>query len=235
MTAPDLESAINVAADYSIIRLSYYACELRHDEKRIEFIFHAQHAPLLTSRWMIESGVHVMKQLIETIVAHPLGDNAIINFSFPEPAYKTELEQFYGIQCHFDQPQNSISIPSSWGQISSPLSDPETFRSNLRKCQELKQRLAGDNEIIEATRLALRHYFEKRRQNAHEATELPSLSSLSKSKHMTPRTFARQLSKYNYSYRKLVEEVRQEQACHLLKNTHPVSYTHLTLPTIYSV
>jgi len=169
---------------------------------------------------MIESGVHVMKQLIETIVAHPLGDNAIINFSFPEPAYKTELEHFYRIQCHFDQPQNSISIPSSWGQISSPLSDPETFRSNLRKCQELKQRLAGDNEIIEATRLALRNYFEKRRQNAHEATELPSLSSLSKSKHMTPRTFARQLSKYNYSYRKLVEEVRQEQACHLLKNTH---------------
>ena len=37
---------------------------------------------------------------------------------------------------------------------------------------------------------------------------------------MSPRTFARHLEKHNSSYRKILEEVRQQQACTLLKSTH---------------
>lgn len=220
LSAPDLGSAIEIAAEYSIIRLSYYACELRHDQQRTEFIFQPQTSSTPTHRWMVEAGIHVVKQLIETIVAHPLGNNAVINFSFEEPQYKTQLQNFYAAACNFNQQRNSISIPSSWCQISSPLSDPSSYRSNLRKCQELKQQLAGENEIVESSRLILRDYFELRRLSPFELKNIPSLSSLAQSKHMTTRTFARRLAENNYSYRKLVEEVRREQACNLLLNTH---------------
>jgi len=218
LTAPDLESAIQVAADYSIIRISYYDCQFRHINNRAEFTFESQTSSPLINQWMIESGVHVVKQLIETIVAHPLGSNAQVHFEHPEPPYQSELEAFYGTSCQFNQKANLISIPSSWCEISSPLSEPATFNSNLRKCFELKKQLSGQQDIVNATRLALNNYFKE--LNINRPTKIPSLNSLAKDNHMVVRTFARHLEKYGYTYRQLLEEVRQQHACDLLKNTH---------------
>lgn len=218
LTAPDLESAIQVAANYSIIRLSYYHCLFRHRDNRAEFIFKSQSSSPLTNQWMIESGVNVVKQLIETIVAHPLGNNADIHFKNPEPLYKNELQRFYGINCKFDQKENLISIPSSWCEISSPLSEPATFNSNLRKCYELKKQLSGQQDIVSATRLALNNYFKE--LNNNREPKAPSLESLAKDNHMVARTFARHLEKHGYTYRKILEEARQRHACDLLRNTH---------------
>jgi len=220
LTAPDLESAIEVAADYSIIRLSYYQCEYRHNKKRLEFHFNPQPSSDLLKCWMVESGVHVIIQLIETIVAHPLGDNAVIYFTHSEPSYKKALEQFYGVKCYFNQKKNYLSIPSSWGQISSPLSDPDTYRSNLRKCQELKQDLTRDNDIVQWTRISLRNHFDQQARRTFEFTLPPNLTSLAEKQHISTRTFARRLSEKNYTYRELVEEAREKKACYLLKNTH---------------
>jgi len=222
LTAPDLETAIRTAADYSIIRLSYYDCKFRHRNSRAEFIFNNQTQSSLTSRWMIESGIFVVKQLIETIVSHPLGNNAIIQFKHSAPSYKTELEKLYGINCLFNQRINTISIPYSWCQISSPLSEPATFNSNLRKCHELKQQLANEQDIITSTRLILSNHFEQSNNSSTQqlVNHAPSLTSLAEQRNMSPRTFARHLEKHNSSYRKILEEVRQQQACILLKSTH---------------
>lgn len=220
LTAPNLESAIQVAADYSIIRTSFYSCQFRHINNRAEFIFISQSSSPLTNQWMVESGINVVKQLIETIVVHPLGNNAHIHFVHPEPAYKSELENFYGIKCAFEQKTNSISIPSSLCEISSPLSEPATFNSNLRKCSELKQQLAGQQDIVNTTQQTLNNYFKELRLNPKKITKIPSLSSLAKDNHMTTRTFSRHLEKHDYTYRKALEEVRQQHACDLLKNTH---------------
>ena len=237
LTAANLEQAIQVAADYSSIRLSYYDCIFRHKNKRAEFIFNEQTKSSLTSRWMIESGVYVVKQLIETIVAHPLGTNAQITFKHAPPSYRKELENFYGVRCEFEQEINAICIPSSWCQISSPLSEPATFNSNLRKCQELKQALPGEQDIIKSTRQILKNHFEQltnsatfnklehKKNHKHQNSSsiqnnTPSLSFLAQQKHMTTRTFTRHLAKHDYSYRKMLEEVRQQHACHLLENTH---------------
>jgi len=218
LSAPNLETAIKIAADYSATRLSFYDCEFIQNGQRSEYIYHSKTDNKLTERWMIESGIHVVKQLIETIVTHPVGDNAIISFIYPEPEYKQELEEFYGVKCNFNAAKSSISIPTSWGQIRSPMSDQSTFNSNLRKCQELKLSLSGDQQIVDAVRLTLNHYFEN--NPLDENNPIPSLSSLANDKHMSPRTFSRRLKEQGYSYKQLLEEVRQEQACLLLKSTH---------------
>ena len=220
LTAPDLESAIQVTADYSIIRTSYYACDFQHINNRATFIFNSQTSSQLIGRWMIESGIHVIKQLIETIVAHPLGNNAQIQFQHIEPKYKKELERFYGINCEFNQPTNSISIPSSWCEISSPLSEPATFNSNLRKCLELKQQLTGQQDIVNTVRHTLHNHFKELNSNPNKESSTPSLEDLANNNHMTTRTLARHLEKHGYSYRKILTEVRQQHACDLLRKTH---------------
>ena len=171
---------------------------------------------------MIESGIFVVKQLIETIVSHPLGNNAVIKFKHSAPSYIAELEKLYGIDCLFNQKINAINIPYSWCQISSPLSEPATFNSNLRKCHELKQQLVNEQDIITSTRLVLSNHFEQFGSGAGQqpVDHVPSLTNLAEQQNMSPRTFARHLEKHNSSYRKILEEVRQQQACTLLKSTH---------------
>jgi len=218
LSAPNLGTAIQVVADYSITRLSFFNCELIEYDNRSEYRFKSKTNNPLTERWIIESGIHLVKQLIETIVAHPVGDNARISFSHPEPDYKQELENFYGVTCEFNADKNAISIPSSWSQIRSPLSDRSTFKSNLRKCQELKLALSSEQQIVDSARLTLNKYFENDDLNKGES--VPSLVSLAADNHMTPRTFSRRLKEQGYSYKQLLEEVRKKQAAQLLKKTH---------------
>ena len=220
LTAPDLETAIQVVADYSVIRTSYYDCEFKHVNNRAEYYFVTKATSPLASQWMIESGVYVVKQLIETIVAHPLGNNARIYFQSSEPVYKKDLEELYGVTCEFDQEVNMVSVPSSWCEISSPLSEPETFKSNLQKCIELKQKILGLQDSVYMTRKALSDYFDELYLNPDQELPMPTLVSLAESNNMTSRTFARHLRKSNFTYRAVLSEVRKEQATKLLVSTH---------------
>lgn len=219
LTAPNLGDAIDVVANYSIIRSSFCDYSLRHHDNRSHLIVNSSTHNQLTARWMIESVLLAAKQLIETIVAHPLGDNARITFAFEEPRYKTELESLYGVSCEFNAKNNAIIIPSSWQQISSPLSDQSSFKNNLRKCQELKLNLSNEQALVEKIRFTLNQYFDSRVKNNTEE-QIPSLLTLANASNMSPRTFSRRLKEQHYSYKKLLAEVRQEQATALLKNTH---------------
>lgn len=220
LSAPNLATAIDVAANYSIIRSSFCGYKIIQEDNRSHFIITSNTNNELTGRWMIESGLHAIKQLIETIVAHPLGDNAKITFAYQEPEYKVELEKFYGVKCEFGSQNNAIIIPSSWQQIRSPLSDQSTFKNNLRKCQELKLRLNSEQKLIDKARFTLNQYFDDRVQNKAFDDDIPSLTTLAQDNHMSARTFSRRLKEQNISYKKLLEDVRKEQASSLLKSTH---------------
>jgi len=220
LSAPTLDTAIQTLADYSFIRSSAYSCQYKHNSNRAEFILVDQSSSDLTGRWMIESGLHVAQQLIETVMTHPLGDNTKITFAYPEPPYREELEKYYGIPCEFNATQNAISIPASWCQIASPLSDDATYQSNLRKCEEIKLSLQGELRIAESIKLRLKHHFERRAQSHDDSIELPSLTSLASEHYMSVRTLTRRLNEQQHSYKSLLEQVRKEQASTLLKNTH---------------
>ena len=220
LTAPDLNTAIEVTADYSIIRTSFYNCHLRRKGRRIEFIFDTTSSSDLTNCWMVEIGINVIRQLIETIVSHPLGNNAHIHFRHSKPAYHTQLQQLYGINCDYNQPDNMISIPSSWCQISSPLSEPATYESNLRKCNEIKQQLAGEQDIVSFVQDRLKNYFSGLDSVSDRILKMPTLESLAQEKYMAPRTLARHLEKHDSSYRKILADARQVHACELLTQTH---------------
>ncbi len=220
LSAPDLHTAMQVLVDYTVIRSSTYRCELRHDGNRMEFVTIDQTGNPLIGRWLIEADLFVTQRLIEAIMAHPLGDNAVVRFAYPKPSYADRLQAYLGVSCEFDAESNSLSIPASWCRISSPLSDPESFNTNLQKCRELKFSLTDQKDTAEMTTLAFSRFFEARISGRTKAGELPRLTQLARDNHCSPRTFARKLEQQEQSYKSLLEACRQDYARRLLSTTH---------------
>jgi len=220
LTAPDLDTALRVFTDYASIRTTAYSSQLVEMDKRLHLVASDQTGSDLVGRWLIEVGMRVAQGLIENIMAHPLGNNALIRFSMPEPSYADELRSYFQIPCEFNAPENSFSIPSSWAGIPSPLSDPGTFQSNLSKCKELLQALNQSPNVLQAVQLALEQFFDNCVAGNARPSNMPTLNSLASKLALSPRTLARRLEQHGSSYKNELERVRRKHATHLLKNTH---------------
>ena len=220
LSAPDLRTALTVLADYSVIRSSLSSIEFAHSGNRAQIILNDCSGDPLIERWMLENVVFTTLSLIENITAHPIGNTAEVTFTWPAPSYEKQLAKFLGLKCQFNANHTSLSIPSSWCSITSPLYDEQLFRSNLAKCRELKLKIAGADNLANSVKLHLQNYFERRLAGQTTAQELPTLDNIAEQHFMSARTFNRRLSDLKSSYRSLLEEVRQEQAIDLLSGTH---------------
>jgi AraC-like DNA-binding protein len=220
LSAPDLHTAIEVLAEFSSIRTSAYACRSIHQGSRISFITEDQTKHTLIGQWMMEASLRVAQKLIEAVMAHPLGDIATIRFKHAKPTYHKELERFFGVPIKYNEEVNSICIPESWCRVSSPLSDPDTFKSNLRKCHELKLKLSNEDNIVETTKLQLNEFFEARIKGQALSHEMPNLEQLASKNNCSARTYARRLNDQRQSYKRLLENCRREHAVDLLAHTH---------------
>jgi len=194
---------LRYGTNLSIAR-SAYQLDFVQDEKRAKCILVDQTGGGLTGRWLTETGIRLAQQLIENVLAHPLGTNTTISFAYPEPSYKEELNSLLGVECNFDAELNSISFPASWCQISSPLSDQETHKTNLAKCHELKLAIGGYDHLSETVAMALQNHFESRSQGRTADTKLPTLKSLAiKNTHLTIADIS-----YNLDYQEPANFVR---------------------------
>ncbi|MFT5573653.1 MAG: AraC-like DNA-binding protein [Cryomorphaceae bacterium] len=220
LTAPDLKTAMQVLEEYMHIRSSVYRCEFTVVDDRAEFIGHDLTGEAIAGRWLIEIGLNVVQRLIESVMAHPLGENARISFAYAKPAYAQELEDFYNVGCDFNAAKNMVSFPASWCRINSPFYDPQAFRSNIAKCRDLKLTLEGNSLPHEFITLKFNYYFTARLAGETTARELPSLEGLASQLHMSTRTLTRRLKQRKTSYKRLLEQARQIQAIYLLENTH---------------
>jgi len=220
LSAPDLQTAIEVLAEFNIIRTSAYYCNSVRTGDRIFFITEDQTQHPLIGQWLMEASLLVAQKLIEAVTTHPLGSIATISFTHSKPDYHQQLEKSYGIPIEYDAEVNALSIPASWGQISSPLSDPDTFKTNLQKCRQLKLKLFNKNDVVEATKLELSNFFDARSKGQASSDDMPTLALLAAKHHCSTRTFARRLDDKNQSYKQLLETTRREYAVDLLNHTH---------------
>jgi AraC-like DNA-binding protein len=220
LTAPDLKTAMQVLAEYMHIRSSVYQCEFAIVGDRAEFIAHDLTGDAIAGRWLMEVGLNVVQRLIESVMAHPLGVNARLCFTYASPDYAQELEEFYGVKCSFSATKNMVSFPASWCRINSPLHDPQTFRSNVAKCRDIKLGLEVNPLPHEFISLKFNYYFAARLAGESTSRELPSLEGLAAQMHVSTRTLTRKLKQHATSYKQLLEKARQAQAIYLLENTH---------------
>lgn len=219
LSAPDLRMALTTWTEYGAVRTSTYDAEFNYDDAQAQLLIRDQTGHPLLARWLAEMAIRVAQNLAEAIVMHPLGAHAHITFAHPQPAYSTQLTELYGIPCTYNGASTSLRMPASWLQISSPLSDPATFRTNLAECQEIKLQLTAQNDVVQRIRLTLEHHFAAQSPNGTQLAP-PSLTQLAEQHHTSPRTLARKLSEQNTSYKQLIQTARQHRACALLAETH---------------
>lgn len=219
LSSPDLYTALNAFADYQIIRTSSHSTNFKIEGNRAYFCIESQTSHPIASIWLLETSFHIIKTLIETVVAHPLGNTARISFSHPAPHYANELENCYQIECCFDQTANSLSFPASWCNIPSPLHDEANFRLNIAKCQELKLRFEQVDHAT-AVQMHIENAINERLSTEFSLKELPSLDTLAESFCISPRTLHRLLKKHQTSYKQCLATARYNAALGLLTNTH---------------
>lgn len=220
LSAPNIHRALEVLVKYDKTRTNAFACTMSHRHNRTKFIFDDRTQHELTGRWLLEIGMHAVLSMLETIMAHRLGDNARISFAMPEPCYANRLSAFYGITCEFNAKQTALSIPSAWCRISSPLYNEPSFRSNLAKCHEALLKLEDNKNLSNIIHAELNNFFEARIAQTSQLAQPPSLQQLAAQHFMSTRTLARKLTQHNTSYKDILSDVRKEHAQGLLKGTH---------------
>ncbi|NNC99903.1 MAG: helix-turn-helix domain-containing protein [Gammaproteobacteria bacterium] len=221
LSAPDLGTALNTLVEFMPIRTSAFETHFCERDNRLELeLADRTHHPV-AGRWIIESGFWVVKNLIEAITLHPLGDNAELAFAYPQYRDHQQLRKLYKVPCRYGAVANTLSIPASWGRIPSPLSDPDVFRSNTSKCREIKLNLNGDrNDVLRLVNTRLLNHFADRLSNPAQTSDVPTLVVLADELCMSPRTLIRKLARQGSSYKQALEKTRLEQAEQLLRQTH---------------
>lgn len=221
ISAPDLATAMQTFTEYSVIRTSGFSTELRFTEKHMEYVVQDQTDHTLAGRWLIESSFLVAQNLIETITAHPLGDNAELSFAYSKPKHYRGIEKLYNAPCKYDAPENSLSIPIFWSKIPSPLHDIDAYHSNVAKCRDIKLNLDKDkSNVLMMVESRLQNHFDRRLSGQARSETIPSLAVIAGELCMSQRTLIRKLASQRSAYKTILEQTRLEYAKMLLTQTY---------------
>lgn len=220
LSAPDLLTALNVLADYSVVRSNAYSSRLIERDGQLTFLMIDQTNNELVGRWLIEVSMQIILRLVETVMTHSAGHHVSIKFAHPAPSYASRLDAHYQARCVYKADEYSLSIPASWGQVSSPLSDAGSFSTNLAKCKEIKHLLDDNLSLAESVRFKLEQFFNDCLSGGRLPSKLPTLNDLAADFALSPRTFSRRLKRQQSSYKIELERVRKLHSQRLLSETH---------------
>jgi AraC-like DNA-binding protein len=217
LSAPTLGEALQVMANYHAVRITGIRVEIHESDDRFELGLWDLTGDANYARWLSEIIFKIIESLIEAILGHPVGSNVRIQFAHASPSYQQDLCEVYHSECHFGCAYNAISLPRSWSHLPSPLSNVETYQSNIIKCKET---IAGQLSL-EDTAARIRHiltlHFDRVLAGEGHNPGPPGLNDLAAQIHVTPRTLIRRLKKQQTSYKLLLEAARKECAEVLLR------------------
>jgi AraC-like DNA-binding protein len=225
LSAPTMRAALQVMMDYHAVRVTSIKTEILERDGYLLFTISDLTGDAQFAQWLAETVLRVMESLVETIMGHPVGDQLRVSFTEPAPSYRASLAETYGSPCQFNAAYNAISIPSSWGDIRSPLYDEDVYRANISKCREIIRNQEGVSDPVSRVKDLLRDHFDQVTVRSSPGSP-PALDQIAESLHVTPRTLIRYLRKSDTSFRQLLEQARVECAQELL------AYASLTVADV---
>ena len=232
LCAPDLRTALQTISEYSATRSTIVTTSLREDRATIKITNRVQSANPLVRRWLSEISTSVVRSIIETIMAHDIGAQTSIHFDHPKPEYYGLLNKNLGTICRYAEKENVLSIPASWGDVKSPLSDQSSYLDNVAKCRSILLSLSSHENSVSLVRHHLNQFFSKRyaahtenqyslSQNIQsEQSKPPTLPEIAQALAVSARTLARRLEARGSSYKSLLRSQRSELAVQWLSTTH---------------
>ena len=218
LSAPTLGDALDVMATLYPARTSATGVKAVQEDGR-----YAIHLVNLTGdetfhRWISLLVLKVLESLIGAILGHPPGPNVLIRLAFKAPARAEELLEAYDAQVVFNTESYAISIPEAWRHLPSPLHDETIYRANVIKCREIIAAREQHGSAASVVRNLLCNHFDRIIAKDSERLAPPTQEALAASIHLTTRTLIRRLQGENSSYKEILEQLRREYACNLLRD-----------------
>lgn len=168
----------------------------------------AEQASLLR-RFFHETLLVGMVQSCKSLSGQPL-EQLEIAVDWPEPAYHPQFAAQLPAM-HFNQAINQIRMPASYLDIALPMADPLAFQQALAQCELERVRFSRSiSDIIPRVKSELR---------LQPYQGYPALEQVAESLGMSSRTLKRRLQEVDCHFLQLVDEVKQQDAIHLLDNT----------------
>jgi AraC-like DNA-binding protein len=217
LSAPTLGEALTVLADWYPVRNATFVGAICEREGRFGLVLENRVEDAAYERWVTELVFKVVETLLGTILGHRVGGNVWLDFAHAAPPRAERLIGQFDARVRFAMPVNFASIPVAWRQLPSPLYDEGTYRANLAKCRENLAARGDSREPDAVVRALLEGHFDRVLSGQHTGAP-PALGTIAASLHVTPRTLIRRLQRRGTCYKQLLEGVRRDYACRLLRD-----------------
>ncbi|MEO0369049.1 MAG: AraC family transcriptional regulator ligand-binding domain-containing protein [Pseudomonadota bacterium] len=226
LSAPKLGDALYTLMEFSDIRSGLFDSTMEEDGDELHLFMQIDSDVPLVRRWLVELGFDVTRAVIETIMAHPIGSQGKVVFTHKKPAYARKLQDYLQVPLEFSGERNRLTIPASWADVISPLSNESSFHANIAECRELQFTLTKDKNSVARVNHLLEHFFDNQyagqtdRSAPSSVAALPGITVIAQQMHMSSRTLTRKLQARGTSYQQLLDSVRSEYARRWLSSTH---------------
>jgi len=217
LSAETLGQALTTFIEWEQIRSATYTSEVREDALFRHFVIHDITGDKAYHYAFFQAFTRALEILIGTVIQAPNQGMTEIHFIESVNEHQAALRKAFNSTLFFGSENNMLSIPLSWWEIRSPVSDREAYNLNIQKCESLlfrQNRITTPYIII---RTLLRNHFESNISSNHLPTPPPVLSEVATKLHLSERTLIRRLNRYNTSYKMILEATRKEYAKRLLK------------------
>jgi len=217
LSAETLGQALTTFIEWEQIRSATYTSEVREDALFRHFVIHDITGDEVYHYAFFQAFTRALEILISTIIQAPNLGMTEIHFVESGNDNQVALRKAFNSKLFFGAENNMLSIPLSWWEIRSPVSDREAYNLNIQKCESLlfrQNRITTPNIII---RTLLRNHFESNISRDNVPAPPPHLSELAAKMNFSERTLIRRLNRYDTSYKMILEATRKEFAMRLLK------------------
>lgn len=137
-----------------------------------------------------------------------------MEFPYPEPAHSGLYFSVFGADVHFDCVSARILFPRKLLGTHLPSSNPVLRNLYAAECARLLADLEEHTSIAERTLRLLRKF----------EGQYPQMPQLATMLNLSPRTYRRRLDEEQWSFQRLLDQVRSEHATRYLQNTRlPIS------------
>lgn len=205
LSAATLGDALEVAFSFPALLGTLFDLRLRRDGSQawIEASHYRDTAELET--FNTEFCLASLKLICDDLLGRPLPLEAA-RFSHRAPRYQRQYSRDFACPVRFNAVDNAIVFDSHWLDRRLPLADPVTHRDTLERCRHLNREFISHLALISRVRQLL----------ASQLPIAPGLDGLARQLRCSSRTLRRQLQEVGTSYQTLLDELRFEQARHLL-------------------
>ncbi len=217
-SAPTIGRALSTFVEWFQLRSASYTSKITEHEESYEISIFDTSGDSTYKQFFFESFMRAFEVVISLLVDQAPKGLTSLHFETHAENRKRLMEEEYFSRLYFGAESNKLVVPKSIWYQSSPLSDQDSHELNLRKCQQLLERMESSNRIDIAVRHLLRRHIEERILSQQEAHPLPSLKDVSKTLHQSERTLIRKLSQLETSYKQILETERRAFSDKLLRD-----------------